>query len=238
MKISGIHSTEAALRAGQGLKLTVKPGELNERQQRLVDLAREMNVQVRTGDIDAAEVAQQGVELEVREPEFRDHKALVSDLNRGGQLFLLLDGITDARNFGACLRSAATFGVDGVIVPKDHSAPLNEAAIKTASGGASMLRLYRVTNLGRSMDALKSEGVWLTGLVLDEVPPLTELDFRGRAGLVMGAEDTGIRQKTRERCDFLAQIPMPRAQLSLNVSVATGVALYEVHRQLATGQAD
>lgn len=231
IRITGLHAVEAAIRADQGVRLTVRPGTLNERQAALVELARERSIDVRTGEIGGRDVVHQGVELQVREPQFSEHKALVSDAEEGGTFFLLLDGVTDARNFGACLRSAATFGVDGVVVPKDHSAPLNEAAIKTASGAASMLRLYRVTNLGRSMDALKTAGVWMVGTVLDEVPAISDLELDGRVGLVMGSEDNGIRHGVRERCDFLARIPMPGAQLSLNVSVATGIALYEVVRQ-------
>lgn len=231
MNVSGIHAVEAALRAGQGVRMTVKQGETNARLESLLELAGQLGVAVSREALADNDVAQQGVVLQVRVPDFLDNRALTADVSEGGDLWLVLDGVTDPRNFGACLRSAATFGVAGVIVPRDHSAPLNEAAIKTASGGASMLRLYRVANLGRAMDTLKDAGVWLVGTVLDEVPDIAELDLKGRIGMVMGAEDTGLRHKTRQRCDFLASIPMPRARLSLNVSVATGVALYEVARQ-------
>jgi 23S rRNA (guanosine2251-2'-O)-methyltransferase len=173
------------------------------------------------------------VSLEIRPPAVRSEKELEAQLagEFASLLFLVLDGVTDPRNFGACLRSAASFGVDGVIVARDHSAPLNEAAIKTASGAASLVKIYQVVNLARCLDTLKKHGVWVVGTVLEGSQPLTEIDLKGNIALVVGAEESGIRQKTRERCDFLAAIPCPYPDLSLNVSVATGICLYEINRQ-------
>lgn len=224
---------QLALEARAGICLTVREGKLNARQQSLVELARSVGCRIEFGQVDRGELASQGVSLEIRPPAVRSEKELEAQLagDSSSLLFLVLDGVTDPRNFGACLRSAASFGVDGVIVARDHSAPLNEAAIKTASGAASLVRIYQVVNLARCLDTLKKHGVWVVGTVLEDSQPLTEIDLKGNIALVVGAEESGIRQKTRERCDFLAAIPCPFPDLSLNVSVATGICLYEINRQ-------
>jgi 23S rRNA (guanosine2251-2'-O)-methyltransferase len=224
---------QLALEARAGICLTVREGELNARQQSLVELARSVGCRIEFGQVDRGELASQGVSLEIRPPAVRSEKELEAQMagDSASLLFLVLDGVTDPRNFGACLRSAASFGVDGVIVARDHSAPLNEAAIKTASGAASLVRIYQVVNLARCLDTLKKHGVWVVGTVLEDSQPLTEIDLKGNIALVVGAEESGIRQKTRERCDFLAAIPCPFPDLSLNVSVATGICLYEINRQ-------
>lgn len=231
--VVGIHAVQLALEARAGICLTVREGKLNARQQSLVELAQNVGCRIERGRVDRDELASQGVSLEIRPPAVRSEKELEAQLvgEFASLLFLVLDGVTDPRNFGACLRSAASFGVDGVIVAKDHSAPLNEAAIKTASGAASLVKIYQVVNLARCLDTLKKHGVWVVGTVLEDSQPLTEIDLRGNIALVIGAEESGIRQKTRERCDFLAAIPCPYPDLSLNVSVATGICLYEINRQ-------
>ncbi|MBT5199981.1 MAG: 23S rRNA (guanosine(2251)-2'-O)-methyltransferase RlmB [Gammaproteobacteria bacterium] len=231
--VVGIHAVQLALEARAGICLAVREGKLNARQQSLVELARSVGCRIEFGQVDRGELASQGVSLEIRPPAVRSEKELEAQLagDSASLLFLVLDGVTDPRNFGACLRSAASFGVDGVIVARDHSAPLNEAAIKTASGAASLVRIYQVVNLARCLDTLKKHGVWVVGTVLEDSQPLTEIDLKGNIALVVGAEESGIRQKTRERCDFLAAIPCPFPDLSLNVSVAAGICLYEINRQ-------
>lgn len=231
--VVGIHAVQLALEARAGICLTVPEGKLNVRQQSLVELAQSVGCRIEHGEIDRDAVASQGVALEIRAPAVRSEKELEAQLagESASLLFLVLDGVTDPRNFGACLRSAASFGVNGVIVAKDHSAPLNEAAIKTASGAASLVRIYQVVNLARCLDTLKKHGVWVVGTALTEAQPLGDIDLKGNIALVVGAEETGIRQKTRDRCDFLAAIPCPYPDLSLNVSVATGICLYEINRQ-------
>ena len=231
--VVGIHAVQLALEARAGICLAVREGKLNARQQSLVELARSVGCRIEFGLVDRGELASQGVSLEIRPPAVRSEKELEAQMagDSASLLFLVLDGVTDPRNFGACLRSAASFGVDGVIVARDHSAPLNEAAIKTASGAASLVRIYQVVNLARCLDTLKKHGVWVVGTVLEDSQPLTEIDLKGNIALVVGAEESGIRQKTRERCDFLAAIPCPFPDLSLNVSVAAGICLYEINRQ-------
>ncbi len=236
MKIVGIHAVTAAIQAGQGRRLLVKDGKPGARVTALMDLARGYGCDVVVTDWqgESIEVADQGVALEVNEPAYRSEKSLFSDLEtRADQakLYLVLDGVTDPRNFGACLRSAVTFGVDGVIVPKDNAAPMNDAAIKTASGAASLVAVYQVVNLARCLRELKKRNVWVVGTVLDGDQSLGDVDLAGDIALVLGAEETGIRLKTRETCDFLAKIPSSYPDLSLNVSVAAGICLYEARKQ-------
>lgn len=235
-RILGIHAVRQALLSKTGECLIVRKGELNSRQQELVDLARQMNVPVRQAAVQHEAIADQGVALEVLMPKFQTENELAARIAEKGpsSLFLVLDGVTDPRNFGACLRSAASFGVTGVIVPKDKSAPLNDAAIKTASGAASLVSMYQVVNLVRALERLKQAGVWVVGTTLTEgAQALADIDLRGDIALVMGAEGRGIRQGTQKHCDFLAEIPAQLPELSLNVAVAAGICLYEAHRQRA-----
>lgn len=177
--------------------------------------------------------AHQGVVAEV-EPLKEWHEGDLEDwLQRGGvtPFLLILDGVTDPHNLGACLRTADAAGVHAVIVPKDKSAPLNPAARKVACGAAETVPLVRVTNLARCLRVLKDAGVWLVGTAGEVDATLYDLDLKGPLALVMGAEGKGMRRLTREHCDHLAQIPMHGTVDSLNVSVATGVCLYEAVRQ-------
>ena len=232
-RIYGIHAVQNALVAGQGIRLLVRSGRLNDRLGRLVRQAHDCGCDVIRGDFESGG-ADQGVVLEIRTPSFRTGKDLKQSLQaRDGarHLYLVLDGVTDPRNLGACLRSAFSFGVAGVIVPKDRAAPLNEAAIKTASGAASLVPVYQVVNLARCLETMKKDNVWVVGAIPGAEQKLPDVDLRGDIALVMGAEDRGIRQKVREKCDFLAEIPTSCPDLSLNVSVATGICLYEAVRQ-------
>ena len=229
----GIHAVRQALLAGSGRKLILRQGRLNRRLQEIADIARTLDCPIEVAPPTHDALGGEGVALEVPLPVVRSERELSGLLGqaRDNWLFLVLDGITDPRNFGACLRSAATFGVDGVLVPKDRSAPLNTAAVKTASGAASLVPVFQVTNLARVLDKLKKTGVWVVGTEPGEAQPLTETDLKGHIALVMGAEDTGLRRKTKERCDLLVGIPMTYPGLSLNVSVAAGICLYEARRQ-------
>ncbi len=167
-------------------------------------------------------------------PQAQDVAELIADAKAKGEapLFLILDGITDPHNFGACVRSADAFGCHGVIVPKDKSAPLNEVAAKAASGALETLPVLAVTNLSRTMDELKAEGVWIYGAADDATEMLQKIpsaQFRGPMAWALGAEGTGLRRLTQEKCDVLVRIPMGGSVESLNVSVATGVCLYSTH---------
>ena len=146
-------------------------------------------------------------------------------------LILVLDGVTDPHNLGACLRSADAAGVDAVVVPRDKSADLNATARKVACGAAEVVPFARVTNIARTLDALKERGVWIYGAAGEAEKSVYESDLTGPLALVMGAEGAGLRRLTREHCDFLVKLPMAGAVSSLNVSVATGVCLFEAVRQ-------
>ncbi|MGI9288846.1 MAG: 23S rRNA (guanosine(2251)-2'-O)-methyltransferase RlmB [Pseudomonadales bacterium] len=154
----------------------------------------------------------------------------VADID-GFPLLLLLDGITDPHNLGACLRSAEAAGAHAVIVPKDKSADITPLVRKIASGAAEFIPVFKVTNLARIMIALQQQGVWLVGLADEAETSLYDIDLKGPVGLVLGAEGSGLRRLTREKCDYLASIPMPGTVASLNVSVATGVCVFEAVRQ-------
>jgi 23S rRNA (guanosine2251-2'-O)-methyltransferase len=149
-------------------------------------------------------------------------------------LFLVLDGVQDPHNLGACLRVADAAGVDAVIAPKDRAAGLSAAAVKVASGAADTVPYVTVTNLARALRTLKEAGVWVVGAAGEAQKSLYECDLAGPVAWVLGAEGEGLRRLTRELCDELVRIPMLGAIKSLNVSVAAGVCLYEtVRRRLA-----
>ena len=176
----------------------------------------------------------QGIAVLVDSPREAPESAL-KDLVRekGTDCFLLiLDGVQDPRNLGACLRVADGAGVDAVVVPRDRSARLTPAAIKASSGAAFGVPLVRVTNLARTLRWLRDEGLWVVGA--DEAGPtgLYEVDWRSPVALCLGGEGRGLRRLTRESCDQLAHIPMSGLVSSLNVSVAAGVVLFEARRCL------
>ncbi|MBN1863429.1 MAG: 23S rRNA (guanosine(2251)-2'-O)-methyltransferase RlmB [Victivallales bacterium] len=149
----------------------------------------------------------------------------------GNPLLLLLDGIQDPHNLGACLRSADAAGVDAVIVPKDRAVSLTETVRKIACGAAESVMFVQVTNLADMMLKLKDRGIWLTGTSDKAEKSIYETSFSGPSGIVVGAEGSGIRRLTADRCDYLASIPMMGKVSCLNASVATGVVLFEALRQ-------
>lgn len=144
---------------------------------------------------------------------------------------LVLDGVTDPHNLGACLRVADGAGVHAVIAPKDHAAGISAVVAKVACGAAETVPYFMVTNLARTLNELKERNIWVIGTSDDAPQTLYQADLRGPLALVLGAEGTGLRQLTRKTCDALISIPMLGAVESLNVSVASGVCLYEAVRQ-------
>lgn len=156
---------------------------------------------------------------------------LLDGLSDQPALFLILDGVTDPHNLGACLRVADGAGADAVIVPKDKSAQLNATVSKVASGAAETMPFVAVTNLARSIRELQDEGIWVIGTSDEATKTLYDVDLTGPIALVMGAEGEGMRRLTKETCDELVSIPMMGGVESLNVSVASGVSLYEARRQ-------
>lgn len=146
-------------------------------------------------------------------------------------LLLVLDGVTDPHNLGACLRVADGAGAHAVIAPKDHAVGINATVAKVASGAAETVPYFMVTNLARTLGELKERNIWCLGLSDEATQTLYQSDLKGPTALVLGAEGTGLRQLTRKTCDALVSIPMLGAVESLNVSVASGICLYEAVRQ-------
>lgn len=146
-------------------------------------------------------------------------------------LVLVLDGVTDPHNLGACLRAADGAGADAVVVPKDRAVSLTPTVRTVACGAAEHIPLVQVTNLARTLRELKQAGLWIVGTVVDGDRTIYDCELSGPTAIVLGAEGPGIRRLTREQCDFLARIPMNGGVESLNVSVAAGVCLYEAVRQ-------
>ncbi len=160
--------------------------------------------------------------------------ALLEQLEATGDeapLLLVLDGVTDPHNLGACLRVADGAGAHAVIAPKDHAAGINATVAKVASGAAETMPYFMVTNLARTLGELKERNIWCIGTSEDAEKTIYDLDLTGPVALVLGAEGEGMRQLTRKTCDELVRIPMHGAVESLNVSVASGVCLYEALRQ-------
>ena len=146
-------------------------------------------------------------------------------------LLLVLDGVTDPHNLGACLRVADGAGAHAVVAPKDHAVGINATVAKVASGAAETVPYFMVTNLARTLNELKERNIWVIGTSDDAEKTLYEVDLKGPVALVLGAEGAGMRQLTRKTCDELVSLPMRGAVESLNVSVASGVCLYEALRQ-------
>lgn len=188
------------------------------------------------GDLDrlAGTSHHQGAVLRVEAFAYQDLEDLMGRWRNSGRraFFLLLDGITDPHNLGAILRSAEAAGCHGVVVPKDRSCPVTPVVDKASAGALAHLPLVQVTNLARTLEDLKREGVWVYGLAGEVgASPLFGIDFSGDVALVIGSEGEGLRPNVRRHCDGLVALPMAGAVSSLNASVAAGVALFEVVRQ-------
>lgn len=236
----GIQAVRAVLRESpqRARCLYVQRGRRDARVNELIGMARESGVRHQVVEPAwfkrrAANEAHQGVVLECHELETASEQTLYERWDELGPtpLILILDGVTDPRNLGACLRNANAAGVDVVLLPKRRSAPLSPIALKTAQGGAEDLFIVEVTNLARAMRQLAERGVWIIGAAGEAVEKYTELDVSGPVALVMGSEGDGMRRLTREHCDQLVKIPMRGSVSSLNVSVACGILLFELTRQ-------
>ena len=176
----------------------------------------------------------QGVILEAVAHAKQSQKSLDEILAEGinaDSLFLILDSVQDPHNLGACIRTALAAGVTAVIIPKDRAASVNETVRKVASGAAEEVNVITVVNLVRAIEQLKLEGVWIVGTSGEAEQSIYQVDMTGPTAIVMGGEDNGLRQSIRKACDYLVSIPIIGNIESLNVSVAAGVALYEVVRQ-------
>ena len=181
----------------------------------------------------AGEVRHQGVVARGRAPQVRDEadlQALIGAVD-GPALLLVLDGVTDPHNLGACLRSADGAGAHALVAPRDRACGLTPVARKVASGASESVPFIQVTNLARTLRWLKEQGLWLVGADGAAEADLFDVDLTGPIALVLGAEGKGLRRLTREQCDILARLPMRGRVDSLNVSVSAGICLYEALRQ-------
>ena len=238
-KVFGLHVVESLLRHHpRRVKRIWRAARRSDPPvQALVQLAGEARVTVESCDrreLDEwVEGVHQGVVAEVSPSQVWGENMLDELLQRseGPPLLLVLDGVTDPHNLGACLRTADAAGVQAVIVPKDKSATLNATVRKVACGAAEVVPLVAVTNLARTLEKLQQKGVWVVGTAGEAEQELYAQDFTGAIALVMGAEGRGMRRLTRERCDYLVRLPMAGSVSSLNVSVATGICLFEAVRQ-------
>ena len=235
--IYGIHAVEKFIQQSsqQCLELITTEGR-NPRLLSVIGQARKAGVAVRHAGRDAlndlvGNNKHQGcvLQIKVTKGQQKTLEQCLAGLN-SGSLFLVLDGVQDPHNLGACLRSADAAGVDAVIIPKDRSASLNATVRKVAAGAAESVPLIAVTNLSRCLKMLKDAGVWIYGTSGDAPGSLYGHDFNGPVALVMGAEGSGLRRLTAEQCDYLVRLPMLGVVESLNVSVATGVCLFEINR--------
>lgn len=237
----GINSVEAALSHDPKniVELFIETGSANARLKELSERARDLGVKPhgRTRELLDRMTGggrHQGVVAQYRAAPPRSESDLAELVEAAGReaLVLVLDGVTDPHNLGACLRSAEAAGATAVVVTKDKAVGITPIVRRASAGAADRVPFIAATNLARTLRALKEQGVWLVGLAGEESSQnFYAVDLKGPIALVVGSEGEGLRRLTREQCDFVARIPMKGAVDSLNVSVATGVGLFEVLRQ-------
>ena len=238
--VYGLHAVQAMLeRAPKRVRqLKVQRGRLDARMQALLELAESEALdieRVMPDELDrlADGGVHQGVVAAVTPSQLWSEEMLghLLDREEGVPLLLVLDGVTDPHNLGACLRSADAAGAQAVIIPKDKSATLSPIVRKVACGAAETVPLVAVTNLARTLKQLQKRGLWVVGTAGEADQLLYEVDLKVPTVIVMGAEGAGMRRLTREHCDYLAKLPMAGTVSSLNVSVTAGICLFEAVRQ-------
>ena len=237
----GFHAVGVRLKTAPAsiIEVYVDPTRRDARMKQFLSRAAEAGVRIIEADGPrliklTGGAGHQGVAARVQAVEgVRTLDELLDDLQEQGTvpLLLVLDGVTDPHNLGACLRVADGAGAHAVIAPKDHAAGINATVAKVASGAAETVPYFMVTNLARTLGELKERGIWVVGASDDAEQTLYDVDLAMATALVLGAEGPGMRQLTRKTCDALVRIPMMGAVESLNVSVASGVCLYEARRQ-------
>ena len=237
--LAGFHAVGARLRKDPDSLVSVYV-DRERRDKRMVEMRKQLEdagVRVMLADharlsgMVSREIPHQGIVAMAREIETGMSFDELMDQIGPDSLFLILDGVTDPRNFGACLRSADAAGATAVIIPKDRSASVTPAAAKAAAGAAESIPVVQVTNLAAAIVELRDAGVTVVGAAGETDKTIYDFDQTGAFAWVMGAEGPGLRQLTRKRCDGLAAIPLLGSVESLNVSVATGICLYEAVRQ-------
>jgi len=238
--IYGFHSIESQLNSNPEyiLKLFIQSGRNDARMSKMASLLN--NLKINFLKIDKNELDRlakfephQGIIAEVLLPPLPGQKELIDFITNlpSNPLILILDSIQDPRNLGACLRSANAAGVDCIVINKDGSAPINSVVYKTSAGAINQLKIFQVTNLVRVIKALQSKELWVVGLDGSAKTSIYDVNLIDPLVIVMGTEGKGLRQLIKKTCDYLATIPMKGDVESLNVSVATGIALFESRRQ-------
>ena len=241
--IAGIHSVRTALKhgAGQILGIWYDKDRRDKRLGQLLSAARQAGIKLDPVDRNtlaslSPDTNHQGIVAQTRVPSALGEDALLQILNELQQppLLLILDGVQDPHNLGACLRTADAAGVHAVIAPRDRAVGLTPVVCKVASGAAETVPFIQVTNLARTLRSLcEDHNIWIMGAAEEADTIVYQANLTGPLAIVLGAEEKGLRRLTRERCDLLVSLPMAGAVESLNVSVATGVILFEAVRQRA-----
>jgi len=238
--IYGFHSIESQLNSNPEyiLKLFIQSGRNDARMSKMTSLLNNLKINFLKIDKNKLErlakgEPHQGIIAEVLLPSLPGQDALIDFITNltSNPLILILDSIQDPRNLGACLRSANAAGVDCVVMNKDGSAPINSVVYKTSAGAINQLKIFQVTNLVRVIKALQSKELWVVGLDGSAKTSIYDVNLSDPLVIVMGTEGKGLRQLIKKTCDYLATIPMTGNVESLNVSVATGIALFESRRQ-------
>jgi 23S rRNA (guanosine2251-2'-O)-methyltransferase len=242
--IYGVHAVQTMLKASpqRVIEVHMQAGRTDDRLQKIHNLVEQHGIHKQLVGVKKLDSrvsgSHQGVIALCRPGEALDESLLLKLFEQYGSqiFFLILDGVTDPHNLGACLRSADGAGVHAVIIPKDNAVGLTPVVQKVACGAAESVPLVPVTNLTRTIKKLKSLGIWVVGTTGNAGQTIYETNLSGPITLVMGAEGVGMRNLTTKQCDFLANIPMKGQVESLNVSVAAGICLYEIRRQRSYGK--
>ena len=220
------------------LEILVEDGKRNPRVDGLVQQLRELGIAVQRipraqFDKRVGSDRHQGIAARWRLPEGLDENDLLALVEKATTpvLILVLDGVQDPHNLGACIRTAAAAGAMAVVVPKDRAVGLTPTVVRASAGMAAKLPLVRVTNLARALERLKKAGVWVGGAAGEATASVYQADLKGSLAIVLGSEGEGLRELTRKTCDYLWKIPIAANVESLNVSVAAGVFLFEAVRQ-------
>ena len=241
-RLTGIHAVREALEAGRAFeRIVIARGRQDTRMEAIVQLARKRNISVRFEDrtqLDrlADSPDHQGVVALAAARETATLEDILANANAGtgrGEkgLIVLLDGVEDPHNLGAVIRTALAAGAHGVVIPERRAAGLTDTVARASAGALAHLPVAKVTNLARAMEELKEAGYWLVGLDERSDKTYTEVDYTSPVGIVLGGEGKGLHELTRKRCDFVVSLPTTGPVKSLNVSVASGVVLFEALRQ-------
>jgi len=244
-RLTGIHAVREALEAARPLdRIVIAKGRQDTRTEEIVQLARKQGVPVRfedRGQLDrlANSKDHQGVVALAAARGASSLEEIIGSAKASQRgLIVLLDGVEDPHNLGAIVRTALAAGAHGVVIPERRAAGLTDTVSRASAGALSHLPIAKVTNLVRSMEELKEAGYWLIGLDEHAEQSYTQVDYNTPVGIVLGGEGQGLHELTRRRCDFLVSLPTTGPVKSLNVSVATGVVLFEVLRQRAAKAKD